>query len=414
MKYVFNIGLISALVLNIGCADHVDSEPSSPNSVSEDIGAPKEIVTSKGRRYLRVKKVEHFSANPLEGNRAIQKEVPSNAPSEIERMSEEELAEAIRPVGFMNGYEYILAEPDYELARKIKRGEGGPAYPPHVPEGAVVENERNPIEKPVVPTPAGNGEVLRNIIGAKNTTQFRTNTTYPQRTAIVYAGGNHLGGFPSGGGGCTATLIGASTALSMAHCVWDQSAGTWGSMVTWAAGVDSQDANPTPYGAAYGCYWVNVPQQYKNGSTTREFDFAVFEYTNTGCGTGGSLYPGNTVGWLGWWLASASALEGHTLYGRGYPNEGAEGYTWNWPQIWGHHDTVPDVTSTTWLVAHEADLTYGHSGTGMYQFILDTDDRYVTAIHQGYGTWSGYAGIVNFARRVDSAVYNFVVANSAL
>lgn len=193
---------------------------------------------------------------------------------DIDSIGIEELAENLRGTAIFRGHMFIEAEAPIELATEMKR---------------LRELERNgasdkEIEKLLRGTPASQGtdertddlgKAEQGEYGAKPSTKpgndtrivhgtddrrVMNNRSYPHRTHIVF---DNTGSTSSiNGSQGSGTLIGPSTAMSVAHVFWNEAGNTWESTHRWAPGYDSQDSDPSPYGEWYGCYWVTIPTAY--------------------------------------------------------------------------------------------------------------------------------------------------------
>lgn len=240
------------------------------------------------------------------------------------------------------------------------------------------------------------------------------NTTYPYRTNIVFDNAGSTGVINSSQG--SGTLIGPSTAMSVAHVFWNEDGDTWEADHRWSPGFDSADADPSPYGEWYRCYWVTIPTAYTNGNSATH-DYAVLDF-DVGCDSisngVNSDEPGATVGWLGHYTASESAIEGTTGYVRGYPGTGTCGN----PgvscatRIWGDTSSSSETNATSTTIEHMADTSGGQSGSAFYHYADPTCTgcgygAYLVGMHRA-GT-SSY----NLARRFDSTVYSFMKAYSS-
>ena len=390
-------GLILVASFNQACGSaHSDSD----ESVSE-VAPPETLVDKYGRDWVR-------SATPVvyapeeQPNGDVTTELPPQVP--LEEMPLDELAERIRPRTVINGYEYELASPDYETAAKILSGDGVGAFSTSnygamgAPDSDVPEEERDG----------------QNIFDNDTRSIKRNNSSFPWRTIISLTPGT-----------CTATLIGPSTAVTAAHCVHNGS--SWLSTRGWAPGVDNQDSNPFTYNPwtadptyphydglrIQGCYVVTVPGGWNSDKDVAD-DYAVFEFSDMfpaipNC----NLFPGSTVGWFGFWAASASTVEGHDyLYAYGYPgeSEGCPGGPCFTPTIWGSGNSNFSVESSH--IEHHTDTTAGMSGSGLYVITGSNSDRRIVGIHKGgHDCW--WCSDYNHGRRVTSGILNFVEANSA-
>lgn len=354
---------------------------------------PAVVVDRRGQRWLRQRAVVPVPDPVGHPTARASSRSPSKIASELVAMSDAELAEKIRPISLYQGHEYTLEQPPLEQARQFRaelerRARG---LPDLQRSGKPSEATLGPLPEAMLPK--ANQPAPQIVIGTDSRAQRRDNTTYPWRSILWITSSSQ-----SGGG--TAQLIGASTAVSAAH-VFHSGSG-WYSTRRWAPGVDSQDANPYPYGRTDGCYWVTIPAAYDGDSY---YDFAVIEFSNMfpTC----NLYPGNTVGWMGWWSGYVpSGSEFGYVYG--YPGDPCPGGSCHWPQIWGIGSTGMDEDGDN--VDHYADTTGGESGSGLY--IIDGGTRYVIGAHR-----AGFSNIFddwNEARRLEGLFYSFMKDYTAL
>jgi V8-like Glu-specific endopeptidase len=214
------------------------------------------------------------------------------------------------------------------------------------------------------------------------------------------------------------SLIGPSTAMSVAHVFWDETNDTWEADHMWAPGFDSQDADPSPWGDWYRCYWVTIPVAYTTNENANAYDYAVLDF-DVGCNSiengVNSDEPGRTVGWLGFYTASSGDIESQTGYVRGYPGSGTCGDP---PQscnvrVWGDTSSPSenDVTSTG-EIHHQADTSEGQSGSALYHYADPSCagcgyGPYLVGMHRAGST------SYNIARHFDSTVYSFMRAYSS-
>jgi V8-like Glu-specific endopeptidase len=240
------------------------------------------------------------------------------------------------------------------------------------------------------------------------------NLAYPHRVHIVFDNAGSTAVIESSNG--SGTLIGPSTALSAAHVFWDEDNSTWEPDHRWAPGFDSQDADPSPWGEWFRCYWVSIPVGYI-ALETHDFDYAVVDF-DAGCNSVrngvNSDHPGSTVGWLGHYTASATEIEARTGHVRGYPGPGSCGIP---PQpcsvrVWGDISSPSQNDATSNGIRHQADTTGGQSGSAYYIYVDPSCSgcgfgAYLVGIHRAGG--ESY----NLARRYTSAVRSFMKANSS-
>jgi V8-like Glu-specific endopeptidase len=372
-----------------------------------------EFVDAKGRRWIRHRKIVDYAPERI--GEFSGRELEPNA--SLERLSLDDLAEALRPIGFANGYEYRAAEPAYDTAARIiaLRAQAARGEPD------VLSREGNTGS---APTPEVRQDVAPKRIFPPDTRAAQgANTVYPYRTVVLLTDANLAGS-------CTATFIGPSTAVTAAHCLHDSA--NWFSTRRWAPGADSGDTVRFPFDpfgpypstnpsnpATLSCYWANVPQCWYTwpwiGSSA--CDFAVIEFANgfPNC----NLQPGNVVGWLGWGWASTAEMQAWSANVYGYPVADntcggwvdCPGANCMWPKIWGTLENSWQWDSDTeYLIGHHVDTGPGQSGSALYNFAPGY--RKVYGIHQG--CHSSSFGTSNRARRIDNSVVTFVEDNSAL
>lgn len=324
-------------------------------------------------------------------------------------MSRDELAWRFRAKALINGREYI-SEPDYATADRYLAGKPGAALQPSVFNAAGV----TPVEE-LIPKDA--------IWGNDDRIQKRNNTTFPfsamlllSQESTTFAG--------NGAWACTATMIGPTTAVTAAHCVHNGT--SFSPWLQWAPGVDSLDANKTPYGWQNRCYTPVVPGGWDSNRDVED-DYAIIEFSNmyaSGCG----LAPGNATSWLGLFEAGTATIENNTGYMYGYPwgnscrcshdQEDPDGAcsTCNWPSIWGHGNGTPEVDSSN-AIEHELDTVGGMSGSAIYMIVdppgAAASGRYIFGINKGsredvFGNDDGHG------RRVYNGFINWVQNASAL
>ena len=349
---------------------------------------------------------------------ATEEDVRSAKEVDLTTLSESQLAEAIRGIALYEGHEFREAELPLERARDLKR------YWTLEAEGA----DRSLLDA-IIP-PGRNGEVgtapgvefesaddappQHAIIHGVNDLSPMNNMVHPHRTHIVF---DNVGSTSSiNGSHGSGTLIGRSTAMSVAHVFWDETNNTWESDHQWAPGYDSADTDPSPWGQWYRCYWVTIPNAYISSESSTH-DYAVVDF-NVGCNSVrngvNSDRPGATVGWLGNYTASTSEIEGRRAYLRGYP---ASGSTCDNPgvscavRVWGDHSNGSENDISGSQIRHQADSLGGHSGSGFYQYYDPSCagcgyGAYVIGMHRaGASSW-------NLARRYDGTVRSFMLAYS--
>jgi V8-like Glu-specific endopeptidase len=335
---------------------------------------------------------------------------------DVDQMSRDDLAEHLRGLALFNGHQFQEAEPAYDLADEVIRLHQQASDKSSAEDSAPGKSPaQGNAASPRLLDESGALQPFRpqSVHGADDRTVM-DNTIYPHRTQIVF---DNTGSTSSiNGAQGSGTLIGPSTAMSVAHVFWDEAGDTWEADHRWAPGYDSLDANPSPYGEWYGCYWVTIPTAYTNGNSSTD-DYAVLDF-DVGCNVirdgVNSDEPGATVGWLGFYTASAGDIEGHLGYVRGYPATGTcgnPGVACN-VRVWGDTSSASENNATTNTIEHQADTSDGQSGSGFYHYADPSCGGcgygpYLVGMHRAGST--NY----NLARRFNSTVYSFLQAYSS-
>lgn len=435
------IRAVGALLATALCACSSSAQDDAPGTRQQNVeGAdaedglpPRTWTDPKGRIWVRAdhpariatpeEAAEHFaslddvSEPPDDGT-----DDPDGIVRKLAEMDVHEVAELYRPVTLRDGYEY-KREPDLEWAAALQAGLfDGLSFPEHDPSG---RSSNGPSED------ALQGQA---VFGSDDRAIARNNSTFPNSAQIWLTDATVVQG-------CSATMVGPSTAVTAAHCLMTD-AGAYLSARGWAPAVDSQDGyNFGPivgggyedYGAAFtydpvltavdpyphatghlihGCYAGFIPQAPTGGAVGK--DWAILEFDKdwwnpSVCAletqTGFSDKPGNATGYLGIYAHSKSTTENNPMSVRGYPASGCVGGCF-WPSIW--YDTgeyVSEVHST--YLEYDLDTGGGQSGAGVY-LTSPAGERVVTAIHKGSN------GDHNWGRRITTDVLATIQSMSEL
>ncbi len=309
---------------------------------------------------------------------------PPREPSlSYEGMSEDELAEKIRPVQLLGGYEYRLAEPDRLLARRIREMTVVPTTDAHAPQAMASQ-----VDAAVPPVNLGAGQLEPlHIFPPDERINATWGSVYP-----MSATGHQF----TTGGGCSTFLIGPTTGVIAAHCLYkygwktpvvapnNQAPGGYSTGIAYGA-YDSTGSSPTTPFSRWDEISVTVPNGWIATSNDWTWDFAIIEWAPV-------HNPGNYTGWLG----TESSFDGYRyLYG----------YSGDKPICTSmfRGGTMAYVNSAEYV--HYVDAIGGDSGGAFYNAAYRA-----TCIQSAEHSYTDVWGNIhneNWCRRWDSATYNF-------
>ncbi len=305
----------------------------------------KDFIDGRGRRWLAVGKVTPKDIDVAQTEQARSSADYRTPPEPDPRgLSVRALAEKLRPRRLVGDYEYLLEEPDYEVAERILAMEEAPAT------DAFETPDQPPEARFVVPPTDDRVRI--------NATQFSpaSHNAYLSQT-------------------CTATMIGPSTALCAAHCFYQ---GGWITSRSITFG-----ANTTEPKAPFGSFLADsltLPGAWNINEW--DWDFAVLEFSPS------RPNLGRQTGWFG----TAQNFNGrHTIIG--YPVDKPV------PSSWTASGTFTASPGSRY--EHDIDIVSGDSGAGAYH----VDDGRVAGIQSTQ--WTNPTRTWNEVRRWDSVTYNF-------
>jgi V8-like Glu-specific endopeptidase len=363
------ISLVAVGLICISASCRSEDEPAGASAIVDNVLAPTTNTVTLGADYVdtqgrlwKCMGLAKLVEPPPEASLNEPGPPPSGSLS-YEDMSEDELAEKIRAVQLLNGYEYRLAEPDYLLARKIRAMKVAPVTDGHRPDST-----------PAEPT----------------SSTLKPQHIFPPDTRANVTSWNV---YPSGANGllqngCTTALIGPHTGITAAHCVYK-----WGWLTgTSIAYAAFNDGNPATGEEPWGRWQpigYAVPGQWVTNSNDYTWDFAVVEW--------GSSNPGYNVGWFGttWWFGNPVYLHGYSADSKPAKSQ------------WFRTGDMAYISSAQYI--HYSDVVPGDSGGVFYD-----NNHHATCVQSTEGTYTDISGIHHFnaCRRWDSATYNFFDVNA--
>jgi V8-like Glu-specific endopeptidase len=297
----------------------------------------KDFVDAKGRRWIAIGKVQFKEMNIADTD-IRRSDIRKPSP---EVLTVDQLAEMLRPRRLVGDVEYRLEKPDYELAKKIMARDAVPVTNEHISPGAA--------------------SGPRFIVGGDDRTRVSAPRFWP--------------GSPFGylGQSCTLTMIGPSTALSAAHCFYQN-----GWIATPSLTLAADTNNPTaPYGS-FMADSLTLPGQWN--SNEWDWDFAVLEFSPT-------RRPGDQTGWYG---TEQSSTGNQTMIG--YPSDKPI------PSQWIRSGTYTASPGSRY--EHNLDVIPGDSGACTY----NASNR-CTGIQSTQ--WRNSTRVWNEVRRWDRTTYDF-------
>jgi len=335
-------------------SEHTMLGPSSAHEVGQD------VTDARGRRWVAAERIDFREVDILETEK--ERRTPDAAPAaapDPRTMAREDLARALQPRRLVGEYEYRLDEPDYEIADQILNM----ADPPRT-EGSW--GDKSAYARPkyltgpgLAPPPAGF------VVGADDRRRVDSPQFYPA-SAFAYLSQ-----------GCTATMIGPSTALCAAHCFYQNG---WISTASVTFGANTS-APTAPYGS-FVFDSITMPGQWN--SNEWDWDFAVLEFSPS------RPDIGRQTGWFG----TGQNFNG-TKTMIGYPSDKPV------PSSWiksGNFTAAPGSR-----YQHNLDVIPGDSGAGTY----DNVDARVNGIQSTQWFTTNPPRVWNEVRRWDSTTYNF-------
>ncbi|MGU3433207.1 trypsin-like serine peptidase [Actinomycetes bacterium M1A6_2h] len=327
--------------------EHTMLGPTSMDATGDD------FTDSIGRKWIAVGEVNlrELSEIDVADREQARRSAADHAPSgpDPSAMSREQLAESLRPRRLVGGYEYRLREPDFDTADKILGANAAPDTTGFV-------GSKSAFARP------------KYLIGPDNRSRVENPRFFPGSANAKLSQG------------CTATMIGPSTALCAAHCFYNH-----GWIASRSITFGANTAAPTAPFGSFLADSLTLPGAW-NGDGDWDWDFAVLEFSPS------RPRLGDQTGWFG-----TGENSGGSKTCIGYPTDKPN------PSQWIKGGSFTSTVGPRYQ--HNLDIIPGDSGAGIY----DNNDNRCNAIQstQWFDTSVNPTRYWNEGRRWDSTTYNF-------
>ncbi len=396
-----------------------------------------ELVTTQGKRYLRMTDdlVKRWRSDPgLEGDysdqhpavQAFLERVRAHqlATRPVDQLSDEELADALRPVLHVDEGVFLAADGDVPVVKAMRALKG---------KSVKLAESYSPSGNYDIYFGKHHGQPTHGCCGTDDRWAVGANTAWPYATVI--ASFNVCNIFSSNWGNdlwcqngsnvysrdCTWQLIGHSTAIAAAHCFYDTAANKYlpcfedgygpFCRYRWGAAPDASDNAMQPIPPGYPTLWagysMQVPflwYQATDPYLAIQYDYAVIDFTGYAIPN-----PGYTAGWVGWGVLNNSDTLNSMYQIWGVPKTDFYDTPYStWPRIRGSTAIRYPSSVSTYVTYTPGDVSAGNSGTGLIQYVNVWGGWYVTGTITSYENNTCCAR----ARRLESTYLSFIQSAS--
>ena len=268
---------------------------------------------------------------------------------------EQAVIRSLTAVGKSSDGKELKVEPSDALKQAVKQMLDAPEG------GADKTSGPSKVEDPAFKAGA---EAERKVFGDDDRIQIANTKIYPF-SAIGYLESKDLKGQYES---CSATLIGPSTVLTAAHCLYNHDAGGWQDEIFFVPGLNGSTANDAPYGG----------YEYQDA-------YVVQGYIDNYQGFYGSVLPwdigivtlkqpvGQNLGWLGY--ANYDNLGDFTANIVGYPGDKPAG------TMWRATCNVLSENVGDGYFQYDCDTFPGSSGSAVYAYDEGQKARVVVGVN---------------------------------
>jgi V8-like Glu-specific endopeptidase len=207
-------------------------------------------------------------------------------------------------------------------------------------------------------------EGSRKVFGEDDRVEVDNTTAYPY-SAIGYLESRDANGQYES---CSATLIGPSTVLTAAHCLYNHNTGAWQDQMRFLPGLHGWTNDDVPFGS-YAYKQAYVVQGYIDNyqgfyGSVLAWDLGIVTLKEA---------IGDRLGWLGY--ANYEDLGEFTANIVGYPGDKPSGTMWATTC-----DVSPEDVGEGYL-QYDCDTYPGSSGSAVYSYDKDKDERVILGVN---------------------------------